>query len=102
MNEIYVLIHTYDNEANAGTEVLAASFDPEPLREMMRKEAQKIRAEVEKEYGADIWQDDFVWESNDDIHLGWQPKEISAANIWWWEIMKTEITPTLDEEDPNG
>ena len=95
MNEIYVLIHRYDNEANAGTEVLAASFDPEPLREMMRKEAQKIRAEVEKKYGADIWQDDYWQDYDFCIAFGWQPDPFQAENIWRWSIEKTEIVPTL-------
>lgn len=90
-NKIYVLFTHWDNENNEGAEPIAASYDPRPLRKQMIELSDKLKTEVEAQYGKDIWQEDYTWHSDDNVHLGFDQHTGQLANVWSWEIIQLDI-----------
>lgn len=88
MEWVSVLYHRWDTPDNEGNEVIGVYWDKQKAREEMRSHAEAIRAE----FPPDIWQEDYTWEEDDEIHLGFDPqKQYVAATIYCWEIVEMEV-----------
>ena len=93
---VYVLLHHWDSDASEGFETKVFSASSLVLaRQYMRMEAAKIRAEYEQLYGKDLWEEDYTWENEDEIHLGFDPRGfMSNAVIYSWRLERQEVTGT--------
>ena len=91
---VYVLLHRWDCDASAGSEVMIFAEDSLALaRKTMREEAEKIKTEYRELYGEDPWEKDYTWEGEDEIRLGFDPRGfLSSAVIYSWEISRREVT----------
>lgn len=88
--KVYVLIHTWNTPHNEGTEILGvyAADAIEKARADMRRSA----AAVERDYGGDIWQDDFTWKDENSIHMGFDPQvSYELATVYGWDILEEEV-----------
>ena len=91
---VYVLLHHWDSDASEGFETKVFSASSLALaRQYMRMEAAKIRAEYEQLYGKDLWEKDYTWENDDEIHLGFDPRGfMSNAVVYSWRLERQEVT----------
>lgn len=87
---VYVLSTYWDTEDNEGNEVLGI-YSEENL-EKARNDMLACADAVKEMFPADVWQDDFTWEYDDEIHLGFDPQiAFCNATIYSWEITKHEV-----------
>lgn len=89
---VYVLHTTWSNPDDEGNEIQVFSEEHlEEARDIMRKSADGIKACYHDEAYGDPWEDDYTWESEDDIHLGFCDQPFGLATIYTWEIERTEV-----------
>ena len=89
---VYVLHTTWSNEDDDGSEVQVFSEDHlEDARAAMRRNAAEIKACYHDDNCGDPWEDDYTWESEDDIHLGFCDQPFGIATIYSWEIQHLEV-----------
>ncbi len=84
---VYVLLNTWDTPDTEGTEVVGVWACKENAQARMVEEAKKIRME----FPADFWEEDMTWEDDNEIHLGFDPKNLELATIYCWTIHTVEV-----------
>lgn len=88
---VYVLHTTWSNEDDEGSEIQVFSEDHlEEARAAMHKGAEGIRSCYHDDNCGEPWEDDYTWESEDDIHLGFC-MPFGFATIYSWEIQHLEV-----------
>jgi len=86
--EVYVLHHYWDTPDNEGDEILGVYRNKEDAQAEMHRGADKVKTW----YDAGVWQEDFTWEDEYEIHLGFDPQvPFTLATIYCWEIVRMEI-----------
>ena len=86
---VYVLHTHWDTPDNEGTEILGvyASDALDKARSDMR-----AADAISREYPDDAWEDDYTWEDDDMIHLGFDPQAVfEPATIYSWEITRLPV-----------
>ena len=84
---MYILTNWWSTPDNDGYEIVGLFYHLENAQDLMKEEASKIRAE----YPVTKWEDDFCWQDDMSIHMGFDPKEpFAQATIYSWDITKME------------
>lgn len=91
LNKVYVLEQHWDCEANEGVKVDLFA-NKAAAKGVMRERADRIRLEYRELLGRDPWEEDYTWESENEIHLGFNPKGIYPfATVYSWRIYPSEV-----------
>lgn len=90
---VLILDHNWDTQFNEGREIFV--FSPDGIanaRAKMRAMAEEVRQKWREIYGADPWEEDYTWEKNDSIHLGFLANgQTPMLNYYSWEICQKEV-----------
>lgn len=85
---IFVLHHYWDTPDNEGNEILGVYYDKEHAQSQMRSQA----AVLKEEFSPDVWDEDYTWENEDEIHLGFDTKlPYSGLTIYCWKIVEMGV-----------
>ena len=88
--KVYILEHRWDNADNEGGEIQVFSHDHlDMAREAMREAAEKIRAKFRGEDGTEPWEQDYTWEDENAIHLGFT--DLLYGTVYAWEIYERPV-----------
>jgi len=86
--EVYVLYHYWGTPDTEGNEVLGVYRYKEHAQAEMRSQA----AVLKKEFPSDAWEDDYTWEDENEIHLGYESQNaFESATIYCWTIVKMDV-----------
>ena len=84
---VYVLETVWDTENDSGNDTQVFAEDHlEIAQEVMRENAKEIRSF----YDDDVWNDDYTWEDDMSIGLGFLDN-MFAATTYTWYIRKLEV-----------
>ena len=85
--KVYVLYRYWDTPDNEGNEIMGVyQYEPAAQHDMLM-DAQATKAY----YSSDFWMDDMTWNSEREIHLGYDPMNGRPATIYCWEIAEMEV-----------
>ena len=91
---VYVLHTTWTNPDDEGSEIqVFAEEHLEDARSLMKKNVDEIKAIYADDIDAaeEPWEDDYTWEDDDCVSLGFCDQPFGLATIYSWEIMKMEV-----------
>jgi len=90
---VYVLYTTWTNPDDEGSEIQVFSEEHlEDARAAMRKNAADIRrCYHDDRLGEDPWEDDYTWEEDNNISMGFCDQPFGLATIYTWEIEPLEV-----------
>ncbi len=87
----YAVLHWWDTPDVEGNEILdgVAFKDFEDARALMKSSAETLK----KEFDETVWDSDLTWETDDQIHMGFDPCQAFApATLYAWDIIRIRIS----------
>ena len=89
---VYVLHTTWTNPDDEGSEIQVFSENHlEDARAAMKKNAAEIRAYYHDDRMEDPWEDDYTWEEDDIISMGFCDQPFGLLTSYRWEIEPLEV-----------
>lgn len=84
---VYVLYRYHSTPDNEGNDVLGVYYNKTDAQFDMIADAHATKSY----YPQEIWDNDMTWESDNEIHLGFNSINDGLATIHCWEIKMVEV-----------